>query len=605
MRGIQRTRSHHNVGRLVSRLLSMFLVGWLALSAPLLPVQAEDPLPADPAEISWFTFSGGAFRDTATDVVLAADGSGTVFMVGDSAAEWGTPVSAFSGSTAGFAAAYASDGSLLWNTFLSAAGETAECMATSAAYVPTGHLAVIGWCSTTWGTPVRPFSGGKDVFVAQLNLNGSLEWLTFLGSVADDNAGGVTADDNGAIYVTGFSEAVWGSAAETISSSSAAFVAKLNGAGLLQWNTFLGGEAVSSGSAIGRDEWGNLYVAGLSEDSWGSPLRAYSADDDVFAVKLSPTGSLQWLTFVGGLGKEMLTGAVSDAAGNFYLAGGSQASWGSPVEAYAGTGDIFAARLAPQGELVWNTFLGSAEADDYAFDIAIDLSGNLYLAGFSFLPWGNPWHAWEGPLPVVMPDAFAARLSPDGDLDWNMFAGSSLPNLLATGVAVDGRGSVYVSGYGADDWPGALNPLAGNDDAFLMKIGVPLAAVRCGGQLIPSGLSRGSLALGTDFGWQPVGSVMRRTFTLTNEGEMTLSFANDPAVTITGANAAEFIVDMDWGTTVAPGESAEFTLTFQPAGMGLRQASVFIETNSASSPFHFAVEGGGQYRVYLPQVSTP
>mgnify|MGYP000986565584 FL=1 len=203
MRGIQRTRSHHNVGRLVSRLLSMFLVGWLALSAPLLPVQAEDPLPADPAEISWFTFSGGAFRDTATDVVLAADGSGTVFMVGDSAAEWGTPVSAFSGSTAGFAAAYASDGSLLWNTFLSAAGETAECMATSAAYVPTGHLAVIGWCSTTWGTPVRPFSGGKDVFVAQLNLNGSLEWLTFLGSAVDDKAGGVTADGNGAIYVTG------------------------------------------------------------------------------------------------------------------------------------------------------------------------------------------------------------------------------------------------------------------------------------------------------------------------------------------------------------------------------------------------------------------
>jgi hypothetical protein len=67
---------------------------------------------------------------------------------------------------------------------------------------------------------------------------------------------------------------------------------------VLQWNTFLGGAVDDFGYGIAVDGYGNVYVAGESKGSWGDPVRAFTPDKyDCFVAKLDGSGVLLWNTF--------------------------------------------------------------------------------------------------------------------------------------------------------------------------------------------------------------------------------------------------------------------------------------------------------------------
>ncbi len=56
---------------------------------------------------------------------------------------------------------------------------------------------IAGSSEASWGTPVHPFQGDRDAFVAKLNSNGVRQWNTFLGSASIDAGSSITVDVNG------------------------------------------------------------------------------------------------------------------------------------------------------------------------------------------------------------------------------------------------------------------------------------------------------------------------------------------------------------------------------------------------------------------------
>ena len=164
----------------------------------------------------------------------------------------------------------------------------------------SGNVYVTGYSFATWGSPVRPYAGGTDdAFVAKLNASGALQWNTFLGGVNDDYGYRIAADTSGNVYVTGYSYATWGSPVRPYGGAADAYVAKLNTSGVLQWNTFLGGSGYDYGSGIAVDTSGNVYVTGCSDATWGSPVHPYIGNGDAFVAKVKEVVSYN-LTIASG-----------------------------------------------------------------------------------------------------------------------------------------------------------------------------------------------------------------------------------------------------------------------------------------------------------------
>ena len=415
--------------------------------------------------LQWSTFLGGWGRDTGNEI--AVDPNGNVFVAGDSSDTWGTPVRPYAGNFEGWAAKLNAAGELQWNTFL---GSSSDDQALGIAVNSSGNPYVTGTSHATWGTPVMPHSGGYDAFVAKLvGTTGAIGWSTFAGGAGDDYGHAIAVTQT-TLYIAGRGNAAWGDPMRAYSAGIDAFAAKLNPTnGALQWNTFLGGTGDDRGYGMALDGDGNVYVAGSSAATWGTPVRAYTDGEDGFAAKLDSTGLLVWHTFQGGEGNDADIGIAADAYGYVYVTGGTCVfSWGSPLVPFSGECAAHLAQLnAASGALTWNTFLNgvSSDASTTSYALATD-SLYVYMAGYSTSAWGSPMRAFTG-----NPDAFAARISLiSGNLIWNTFLGASADEFVL-GLAVDSSGNTYVTGY--SNTPSFADPIIDywwKNDAFVARL---------------------------------------------------------------------------------------------------------------------------------------
>lgn len=430
------------------------------------PRDATLPLAAYPALV-WNTFLGGTGYDY--EGRIARDADGNLYVAGRSDASWGAPVRAWTEGYDAFVAKIGPDGTLLWNTFL---GGTGADRAYGIVIDGDGGLYVAGDSTVAWGAPKRAYTKGYDAFVARIDADGNILWTTFLGGSSDDTSRGIARVASGGICVTGWSNSPWENPVRPFGGSGGwaeAFVAMLDGDGNFVWNTFLGGlgDAHDEGYAIAVDADDYAFVTGSSQASWGDPVRPWTPNVNAFVAKLDGYGNLVWNTFLGGT-SDRGTGIVVDSGGSAYVAGSSRAPWGYPApcwRAHAGNGfyDAFVARLASDGALLWNTFLGGSGID-YGAGIVLDAHGNIAVVGESGSTWETPFDPFAGQT-----DAFVARLDSWGTLMSNAFFGAGYSE-RGYGIAFDELGNVYLAGDGNRSWGTPVLPWTASYDAIVVKI---------------------------------------------------------------------------------------------------------------------------------------
>jgi len=303
-----------------------------------------------------------------------------------------------------------------------------------------------------------------------LFIDPTLTWNTFLGGASSDYGTNIAVDSAGSVYVIGLSGRSWGTPINPYTGDGTrydAFVAKLNSSGSLVWNTFMGSSFGDEGNDIAVDSGGNVYVVGRSEESWGTPIHPWTpVASDAFVAKLDNNGVRLWHTFMGSSQDDIGTGIALDSSGKVYVAGYSYDNWGTPINPYmGGSEDTFAARLDANGALEWNTFLGGASSRDYGNGIAVDSGGNVYVVGRSSDSWGTSIHPFTG-----ISDTYAAKLDNNGALEWNTFMGGASSDDNGMGIAADSFGNVYVTGKSNGNWGVPVNPYAGGDDIFVARL---------------------------------------------------------------------------------------------------------------------------------------
>ena len=252
-----------------------------------------------------------------------------------------------------------------------------------------------------------------------------------------------------------------------------------------QWALGAGGTGDDFGYSIASDGQGNQYVTGCFEGTatFGPYTLTSSGYGDIFAAKLDPNGNWLWAVRAGGISYDDGYSIALDGAGNAYLTGDFyySADFGPYTITSSGWNEIFAAKLDPNGNWLWAVRAGGTFYDD-GYGIAVDGAGNAYLTGFYTLS------ASFGPFTLTSSgssDVFAAKLDPDGNWLWAVRAGG-IHDDYGQGIAVDGAGNAYLTGffYGSAAFGPYTLTSSGMNDDYVAKLdpdGNFLWAVRAGG----------------------------------------------------------------------------------------------------------------------------
>jgi len=255
--------------------------------------------------------------------------------------------------------------------------------------------------------------------------DGVLRWAAFYDRQANftTSAAGIAVSPGGGVYVAG----------TTSGSGTQADITtvKYTPGGDTVWARFLDGTAHSNDEAVGMglDAAGNIYVVGRVSD----PVTSL----DFAVVKYDAAGNEQWVSyFRGGTRVDYPVAAATDSAGNVYAIGVS--------EGPDSTSRLASVKFSPAGDTLWARFYQHAPRSIEApSSIFVDRTGNVYAAGSDIDP-------------LTGYDFVVIKYSAEGVEQWVRRYNEADGMDLASGVAVDLAGAVYVAGQCEDSAGTAL-----------------------------------------------------------------------------------------------------------------------------------------------------
>ena len=439
---------------------------------------ATRPLVIDP-ELVYSTYVAGCSgRQGLEDV--AVDSDGNTYTVGYQ------PVGCDREPSHAWVVKFSPDGTRLVSTKFGGWGGTID-VATGVALDAANNVYVTGW--TNWAQPggpppfpttpdaFQPMNAGvRDAFVTRLDpALSNILYSTFLGGSGDDVGTGITVGETGIVYVAGRTASTDFPTANAVQpypgGGQDAFITALDlAASSLVYSTYLGGSGDDLAARLART--GSAIVLTGTTSSPDLPVR--SGDEagpfqasfgggasDAFVARYSCSGTLDYLTYLGGSDRDEAYGIAADASGFAYVTGGTaspdyptlnplQPSLSFPPE-----GDVFVTKLDPSGSrLAYSTYL----------EVGGDVAACAQAPGQG-PPFGHQCGGIavgrNGEAYVTAKGVFVAKLCASGASRVYTFNGYG-----GDAIDLDAAGKIVVSGKGAFGSSQFLFPIANASDPY-------------------------------------------------------------------------------------------------------------------------------------------
>jgi|GEM_PF-1701659 len=555
----------------------------------------DRPLVIDPLLAS--TFLGSSLNEYAWAV--AVDASGNIFIAGETASD-GFPVTpgvydtTLNGGFDVFVSKLNADlTTLLASTFIGGAteGDFVGSMALDSAdnVIVTGYTYATDF-PVTAGAYDSSLGGTVDGFVFKMSNDlTALAGSTYLGGAYEDYAVSVAVDSSDNVIVGGWTYSsnfpVTGGVFDASKNgNSTGFITKLNSSltGIVA-STFLEGSANNKIYALAVDAADNIYAAGDTSSTNfpttpGAYDQTYNANYyDCFISKLNGgLTSLLASTYLSGSDDNYLRALVIDPAGDI-LVTGRTTSVDFPTTATAykkvnrGGLDIYVSRLdSSLSTLVASTYIGGSQ-NDYAGSIALDASGNVYVAGYtSSDDYPTTARAFDRSNTAGVYDGLISKLSSDlSTLSASTYIGGIYDDELSA-IAVDSQGNLYVTGHSmSSDFPvtaGAFDTTwaGGINDVIVSKFSSDLSAAIT----VNSGAEMTNNATVTLLLTCPFAAKNCSEFRISNDGVFDTEVAEP------------FVASKSWSLTAGDGVKTVYALFKQGTGAwsGVYSDTILLDT---------------------------
>lgn len=305
---------------------------------------------------------------------------------------------------------------------------------------------------------------GMDMVTIKYNALGVQQWAQLYNGPAnfDDDGVALKLDASANVYVAGWRN--------NASFTEDYVTVKYSPAGAQLWMNFYNHTANSNDLAtdIGIDASGNVFTTGQSRNS--------AFDYDYATIKYSSLGTQQWVyRYDSGSGDDIAYALTVDGSSNVIVTGSNALNsgdcmtikynsagiqqWATPYNGPAGNGEVplditadasgniiiagytFTATSADYVTIKYNSagvqqwamnFNGTSNGDDYALNMALDGSGNIYVVGYSTV--GSNY------------DYATVKYTAAGTEAWRINYNYNNNSDLGLAIAVDASNNVYITG---------------------------------------------------------------------------------------------------------------------------------------------------------------
>jgi hypothetical protein len=354
--------------------------------------------------------------------------------------------------------------------------------------------------------------GAVDSFVAKFSEDGqTLLFSTFFGGSGNDWCYTLALDSEGRMAISGTTDSTdypLLNAHQTANSGGLdVFLALLDADGQsLLFSTYLGTPTIDHGRRVVFDSQGNILLVGMTGSgdlaTEGAYQEAYGGGGaDAFLAEFGTSGTLDYLTYLGGGSNEWGCDLAIDSEDNAVITGFTSSDDFPILDAIQDEAstfpEMFITKVTPDGgDVVFSTFLGGSSSD-YGNAVAVDSQDRIIVAGqtkSADFPTTPPYNTTES----YFDDASLFVLGPDGSLLLSMVFGGE-HNDAAISVAWHSEDKYVVLGYTESDeflvHEAYQGLYAGSSDMFIMRFNLQGLIDLPQGEL-PFGLMEVGIVLG-------------------------------------------------------------------------------------------------------------
>ena len=300
--------------------------------------------------------------------------------------------------------------------------------------------------------------GLQDFWIVKLDNIGNLEWQRYLGGSSNDEALSIIQTTDGGFIATGRTQSDDGDVSGNHGGNDI-WVVKLSHTGIIQWQKCFGGAYDDCASSILQVSNEGYILAGFTGSNDGDVTDNHGIYD-VWIVKIDEVGNIEWQKCFGGSSDEYAECIQQSIDGGYIITGTTNSNNGD-VSGYHGSTDIWVVKLDNTGIVEWQKCLGGS-APDYSNSIFQTTDGGFVMAGYTQSTNGDVTE-FNG-----MVDAWVVRLDELGNFEWQRCLGGTSADFVLSCQEIDDYEVIVAGSTYSND-----NDVAGNhgaQDTWVIKL---------------------------------------------------------------------------------------------------------------------------------------
>jgi len=309
--------------------------------------------------------------------------------------------------------------------------------------------------------------GGADYWIVKTNATGEIQWDKTIGGALNDVLYSIIQTSDGYLISGSSGSDISGEKNENCRGGYDYWILKLSLSGTIEWQKTIGGNALEDyANVISTLDGGFLVYGDSRSDISGEKTEMCRGIDDIWLVKLSLNGLIEWQKTIGGDGFDRPRRVIQNSDGSYIIAAESTSNIsGEKTENSRGYYDLWILKTDSLGNILQQRTIGGADYD-WVTSLIPTTDGNYMITAVSRS--GISGEKTEGCRGDD--DYWILKLDPLFNIIFQRTYGGDHDEYLTNLVAC-ANGGYLVFGSSQSGISGEkLTPVSGYNDAWILKL---------------------------------------------------------------------------------------------------------------------------------------